>query len=77
MSMIPTLDSCRFITVPELKQRVAQDNFTYKSVRVLCKIKVLQDPETGYAVLEQVEEQDGPTSGEHMLNADTYNLKNR
>ena len=35
---IPQLDSCRFITLPQIKKRIQEDNFQYKSVRVLGRI---------------------------------------
>ena len=39
MSNIPTADPCRFITISEIKKRIIEDNFNYKSVRILGKIK--------------------------------------
>eukprot|EP00347_Sterkiella_histriomuscorum_P024523 403330811 len=53
---IPQLDSCRFITLPQLKQRIANDNFSYKSCRILGKVKILQN-EHGFTVIEQDDEE--------------------
>ena len=52
-SFLPQLDSCRFITINEINKRMKEDNFTYKAVRVLGKLKQLQDLSTGYAIIEQ------------------------
>ena len=41
MSNIPVADPCRFITISEIEQRIADDNFAYKSVRIIGKIKQL------------------------------------
>ena len=79
MSLIPQVDSCRFLSIPEINFRIAQDNFTYKSVRVYGKLKVLQDPITGYAVIDFPD-----TSGTASLESsnpelfvDIYALKNQ
>lgn len=53
---IPQLDSCRFITLPQIKERIAQDNFQYKTTRILGKIKLLQN-DHGYTVIEQDDEE--------------------
>ena len=37
--MIPTVAQCRFITISQIRQRIADDNFTYKSVRLAGKVK--------------------------------------
>ena len=39
MSTIPQTDPCRFITISEIKERIKNDNFAYKSVRIIGKIK--------------------------------------
>ena len=66
--MIPTFDSCRFITIADIKQRIESDTFKYKSVRVVGKIRVLQDQNTGKCIIES----DG---GEFHVNL--YKIKNR
>ena len=73
MSVIPVLDGCRYTTIAQIKERIEQDNFTYKSVRILGKIRQLQDQTTGMAVFESVDQ--GDESNEIMV--DTYQLKNR
>ena len=55
MSMIPSLDSCRFITISEIKKRTKEDNFTYKSVRIIAKLKMLQDLQTGMSLVESTD----------------------
>ena len=54
MSFLPQLDSCRFLTIEQIRQRISDDNFTYKSVRVLAKIKQLHDSSTGYCLIESL-----------------------
>lgn len=49
---IPQLDSCRFITLANIKNRIAEDNFQYKSVRVLGRVKSLAN-EQGLTEIEQ------------------------
>ena len=55
MSNIPQADPCRFITISEIKQRILDDNFAYKAVRIIGKIKQLQDAATGLCVFEGLE----------------------
>ena len=69
MSSIPVLDSCRFTTISSIKERVDADSFTYKSVRIIGKIKILQDIEMyGLCILEDQDD---------TLPVDIYALKNR
>ena len=49
------MDSCRFITIAEIKKRIKEDNFTYKSVRIIGKLKMLQDIKTGMSLVEAVD----------------------
>ena len=51
---IPQLDSCRFISLSQIKERIKSDNFQYKSVRVAGLIVDLQN-EKGYTVIRQPE----------------------
>jgi hypothetical protein len=53
---IPQLDPCRFISLPQIKKRIAEDNFSYKSVRVLGKLKQSQN-EKGFSIIEQDDEE--------------------
>ena len=46
---IPQVDSCRFITIKGIKERIAEDNFAYKSVRVIGAVKTTD--ESSYLVL--------------------------
>ena len=36
--MIPTVEPCRFMTITQIHQKVADDAFEYKSVRVVAKV---------------------------------------
>ena len=38
---IPQLDPCRYITLSNLKNKIAEDSFSYKSCRILGKVKQL------------------------------------
>ena len=49
---IPQLDSCRFITISQIRERISSDNFQYKSVRVAGRILDLQN-EKGFTVIRQ------------------------
>lgn len=53
--MIPQFDSCRFITIEQIRENIHLDQFNYKSVRVLGRILQLQDPKTGYCIIESLE----------------------
>ena len=64
---VPQIDSCRFISAKNIKERIAQDNFQYKSVRVIGKIKLLQN-ELGYTVIED--------EGDEML-VNSYNVRDK
>ena len=39
--MIPVVQPCRYLTIAEIKKRILEDNFTYRSVRVASKIKAI------------------------------------
>ncbi len=49
---IPQLDSCRFISLTQLRDRIKTDTFTYKSVRVAGKIVNLQN-DKGFTLIRQ------------------------
>lgn len=49
---IPQLDSCRFISILQIRERIASDNFQYKSVRVPGRIVDLSN-EKGLTVIKQ------------------------
>ncbi len=51
---IPQLDSCRFITLEQLRDRIKTDTFSYKSVRVAGKIVNLAS-DKGYTLIRQPE----------------------
>ena len=52
--IIPQLDSCRFISIEQIHQRIAADNFQYKSVRVAGRIADLIN-DKGLTVIRQPE----------------------
>jgi|LauGreDrversion4_2_1035121.scaffolds.fasta_scaffold862961_1 hypothetical protein len=49
---IPQLDSCRFISLSQLRDRIKTDTFSYKSVRVTGKIVNLQN-DKGFTLIRQ------------------------
>ena len=54
MSMIPVIESCRFISIEDINDKIKNDNFTYKSVRVLARVRQLYHSQTGYCIIESV-----------------------
>mmetsp|Transcript_7055 Transcript_7055/g.11877 ORF Transcript_7055/g.11877 Transcript_7055/m.11877 type:complete len:102 (+) Transcript_7055:3-308(+) len=52
--MIPQHDSCRFISIEDIKLKIQQDSFSYKSVRVIGRIRKLQDMQTGYCIIKSI-----------------------
>ena len=52
--IIPQLDSCRFLTIEQVQQRIASDNFSYKSVRLAGRITDLVN-ERGLMTIRQPE----------------------
>ena len=54
MSMIPNKEPCRFIDIEDIKQRIKDDNFQYKNVRIVAKIKKLMDTSTGYCIVQSI-----------------------
>lgn len=36
--MIPQVEPCRFMTIAQIRQKVADDSFQYNSVRVVAKV---------------------------------------
>lgn len=50
--IIPQLDSCRFISIEQIHERIQSDNFQYKSVRVPGRIFDLIN-DKGLTVIKQ------------------------
>ena len=49
--MIPTVEPCRFMTIAQIRQKVADDSFQYNSVRVVGKVTSIT-PQAHKLVLE-------------------------
>jgi len=64
--MIPSVNPCRYLTIGEIKKKIQEDNFTYRSVRVASKIKAIN----GFRA-----EVEDPFSEGSTLMVDIYLLK--
>ena len=69
---IPQLDSCRFITLQQLRDRIKTDTFQYKSVRVAGKIVNLSS-DKGYTLIRQPDWQKTATPTAENFLSDTAN----
>ena len=49
--MIPQVEPCRFMTIAQIRQKIADDSFQYNSVRVIAKVKTMS-PQTYKLVAE-------------------------
>ena len=77
MSTIPHAEPCRFITIEEIKERMKNDNFSYKQVRIFGKIKQLQDQKTGLCVFSSIVEAKDYNPEKHEILVDTFNCRFR
>ena len=68
--MIPNVPHCRFITIAQINEKVATDDFKYKEVRVVGKVHSLKDP---VAFLKDPFDE----SGEQELKVNIYKLKGK
>ena len=70
MSMIPQVEPCRFITIAQIQQRIADDDFTYKSVRVAAKVQSYQ-PQKYSLIVED------PNDSSQTIRVDSFLLKGK
>ena len=69
--MIPTVEPCRFMTIAQIRQKVADDAFQYSSVRVVAKILSRSAHNYNSIVLED------PFDPSQTLQADSYLVKGK
>ena len=68
--MIPQVEPCRFMTIAQIRQKVADDDFQYNSVRVVGK--VVQMIPQAYKLLAE-----DPNDSNQTITVEHYLLKHR
>ena len=68
--MIPQVEPCRFMTITQIRQKIADDSFQYNSVRVIAKVKTMS-PQTYKLVAED------PNDTNQTITVDFYLLKQK
>ena len=68
--MIPQVAHCRYATIQQIKQKISDDSFTYKSVRVAGRVRSFK-PDLHLVVLEDL------FSDYNILQVNVSQLKNK
>ena len=68
--MIPTVEPCRFTSIEQIRQKIDQDDFQYKAVRVVGKICDMK-PQSHKLTIED------PNNADYTLLVDYYLLKQK